>query len=281
MPLYNCQHISSYSSMWRCRVLLKRWRRQVSSSMTPNHGSCSLKNHRICWLSSSTGTSSSSSGIRHEKDESTMKEPEVSFSKNHPRSLASTPPTTASETENAPRPRRKRHRFDGMNEIPSFQQFQQKQQVRALYRKFLRLIYSIDESDNDGTSTRRELLNQLQRQFRQNYNSDGSSPTQAGESGGSTTGDSVSGSSASMSMWDIKRALSEGSKRYKEVSAMLGNAVKSKKKARQQDKDQTSEASPSSPKPIATTAWPWQQQSEEEPNGIPKRPSPFPKKSGL
>jgi len=165
--------------------------------------------------------------------------------------------TTDGDDSTAPsgtgqRRRRRRHRFDNIDEVPSFEVFQQKQKTKAMYREFLRLIYPLGEGDS-----REELLLQLRRQFRAH----GTTP---------------------LSAWDNKRAHSEGSKRLKELSAMLGNAVDTSKKRKgrgapevepeqkakgqQQEEHQPSES---------TSSWPWQTQS------IPKRPSPFPKKTGL
>jgi len=147
------------------------------------------------------------------------------------------------------RRKRHRHRFNNFTEeIPSFQEFQQKQQVRSLYRKFTRLVYKT------ASGTRTDLQNQIRREFRL----------------------------PQADSWHIKRSVSEGNRRYKELAAMLGSSVT--------DSNNTSTSSNGAAKPSSIPAsstavnWPWNNSS----NGAgascgkpPQRPLPFPPKSNL
>ena len=128
----------------------------------------------------------------------------------------------------AKRTRRKRHVFR-TSEIPSFHDFQQQTQIRSLYRKFLRLCPT-DSS---------QLKTQIEREFRVTVTES----------------------------WQIKRALSEGTRRYKELSTMLSTTTTTR--------SSTTTATPSStPKPAATV-WPWQRSD----NSARPRLAPFPPKS--
>lgn len=123
---------------------------------------------------------------------------------------------STTSTADPPRRTRRRHRFgNNTAHIPSFHDFQQQAQARSLYRKFLRLA----RRDQD-------YRNQVRNEFRRNA----SSP-------------------------DGRRALSEGTRRLKEVQAMLSTVG-------------SSSASPTVPAP---SEWPWNTQRQ--------RPVHFPHKS--
>jgi hypothetical protein len=137
------------------------------------------------------------------------------------------------EASSSPPRRRKRHRFSvNTDDIPSFQDFQQHVKVRSLYRQFLRLTGPIG---SDQTSA--ELRVQIRREFR-------ATPRTADK-------------------WDIKRAMSEGSRRYKDLSAML-QSVPSRKTTATTDGTSSSTAS----------IWPWQTDSQADH----PPPRPFPSK---
>ena len=147
---------------------------------------------------------------------------------------------------------RRRHRFGRADEIPSFRDFQKQMQVRSLYRQFTRLVRT---SSPTASSNGPELQGQIRREFRL--------PQQ--------------------DSWHIQRALSEGGRRYKELSAMLGNSVKRNRQttATPIDSSQPTYANSSSsnaPPASITSKWPWNQTIK---NGPPQRPSPFPPKSNL
>jgi hypothetical protein len=106
--------------------------------------------------------------------------------------------------------RRIRHTFRNNNTIdtiPSFRDFQQTIQIRTLYRQFIRLFKKTrhgTSSDNNNTNTTtnndttstasKELKDQVRREFRQQHTDN----------------------------WSIKKALSEGTRRYEDLSAMIG-----------------------------------------------------------
>ena len=113
--------------------------------------------------------------------------------------------------------------------MPSFHDFQRQQKVKSLYRSFLRLAYQ--------TPSPQDLLSQIRPEFRQ---------------------------SNVATEWDRKRALSEGQKRYKELSAMLGSSVRSTKK------EEVPEAPP-------TSAWPWKDDTEDK--NKPSKPLGLPSKT--
>jgi hypothetical protein len=153
--------------------------------------------------------------------------------------------TLADETK--PRRRRRRTAFgaDSIDAIPSFQEFQQQQAVRVQYRQFLRLVRPVKVSSP-------ELAPQIRREFRNSQAADGDS-------------------------WNIKRALSEGTRRYKELSAMLGNQTKvieSSKKNPNDNDDSTTNNHPHQ-QAKSQSAWPWQQAS----GTFRPKPSRFPSKS--
>eukprot|EP00977_Amphora_coffeiformis_P012167 scaffold2992_cov214-Amphora_coffeaeformis.AAC.49 len=135
-------------------------------------------------------------------------------------------------TKTTPRRRRRRHNFD-LDQVPSFEAFQQQQNIRALYRSFLRLAY--------GSSSRHELVQQVRREFRQGVPLD--------------------------DPWALKRAISDGGKRYKELSAMLSSVPGSSKNAPPASQE-TQKAS----KKSSSSAWPWQGgKSPGKPLAFPKR----------
>jgi hypothetical protein len=150
---------------------------------------------------------------------------------------APSPPSrnfSSSENDKAsssPPRKRKRHRFSvNTDDIPSFQDFQQHVKVRSLYRQFLRLTGPI----NSGQASA-ELRVQIRREFR--------------------------ATSSTADKWDIKRAMSEASRRYKDLSAMLQSVPSRKTTA---TTDETSTAS----------LWPWQTDSQADH----PPPRPFPSK---
>ncbi|GKY99014.1 hypothetical protein MPSEU_000857100 [Mayamaea pseudoterrestris] len=103
--------------------------------------------------------------------------------------------------------RRRRHSFDlSVDDIPSFQDFQHQIKVRALYRQYLRTISPLGIHSVDQ---RMELLQQIRHEFRKQR----------------LTSDSFANSQAEAQ----KRAISEGTRRLKELGAMLGTTVPVKK----------------------------------------------------
>jgi hypothetical protein len=148
--------------------------------------------------------------------------------------------------KNAHTSQRRRHRFNfNTEEIPSFHDFQVKVKVRRLFRQFMRL--------SDPVSNPRELKEQIRREFR--------------ASGGAGTIDS----------WHVKRALSEGTRRYKELSAMLSTMPTGKSSSSPSTTSTTStdmdDVSNHSEESIAP--WPWQRNEGEI-----QMPRPSPSKFG-
>ena len=143
--------------------------------------------------------------------------------------------------------RRRRHNFD-VTSVPSFQEFQQQQQVRQLYRKFWRVTSPLAPANRD------ELRQQVRHEFRRNLQ--------------------VSSS------WDRKRALSEGSRRLKEISAMLGSSVKSatneEAESSLDEDDEDRSRSAAARKTSETKQWPWQRNKTEKSLQTPPR---LPKKA--
>jgi hypothetical protein len=133
--------------------------------------------------------------------------------------------TPSTETSN--RRKRRRHRFQ-VDSIPSFQDFQQQKRTRGLYRQFLRLVW--------GTSQRMDFLSQIRHEFR---------------------------NVAVVDDWQRRRALSEGSRRLKDLSAMLSTSVAAQKSIRDdgdaRDDHSPGETSTSVP-PSTSELWPWQRQ---------------------
>jgi Complex 1 protein (LYR family) len=160
------------------------------------------------------------------------------------------PSNEGTQDPSLPRPvgGRRRHRFGGStDQIPSFRDFQLKVQIWSLYRQFTRLVF---RSTSDKQS-RNELQSKIRHEFRL----------------------------AQSDHWHIQRALSEGSRRYKELSAMLGNSVKLV--------NNTTSISTTTPvvvespaPPVATTsAWPWNQPQSDNVASPIRRPLVFPRKS--
>ena len=157
--------------------------------------------------------------------------------------------------------KRHRHRFTNVtDDIPSFQEFQQQQQVRSLYRKFTRLVVRQTPAAVRPQGTSSDLQRQIRHEFRL--------PAQ--------------------DSWHVKRSMSEGNRRYKELASMLGSTVLSaaNEKNSRSDNNHTHEASlvaePSVPS-SATGNWPWNRPNPtgRDTNGLPGRPLPFPRKSNL
>lgn len=137
------------------------------------------------------------------------------------------------------RSRRRRHDFE-TETIPPFHEFLQQQSIRNMYRQFLRLIRPLPQ--------RRELEAQIRHQFRMTVGSD---------------------------KWEIKRAMSEGSRRLKELSAMVSNSVGAGKRSESVEEkvDDTANHAPSS---SSSAEWPWSRQQEissfaSKPLGLPSR----------
>lgn len=141
------------------------------------------------------------------------------------------------ESGSKPAPRRRRHNFRGgitdVDNVPSFREFQEQAKVRSLYRQFMRLLKSRG-GDADG----RELKEQIKREFRLPQNDS----------------------------WNVKRALSEGNRRYKDLSAMLGTSVK-------MDASAKGKLISSSNDSTTQNQWPW-----NNPRPLTTKPSPFPKR---
>jgi hypothetical protein len=136
--------------------------------------------------------------------------------------------------EGSNRRKRHRHRFQ-VDSIPSFQDFQQQKRTRGLYRQFLRLVWH--------TSQRSDFLSQIRHEFRN-----------------VAVGDD----------WQRKRAFSEGGRRLKELSAMLGTSVAARNSSREGgdgvDDHSSRDASTRAP-PSTSELWPWQRQEEALPHG--------------
>jgi hypothetical protein len=152
------------------------------------------------------------------------------------------------DPEKQPRRRRRRTSFgaDSIDSIPSFQDFQQQQAVRNQYRQFMRLVRPLAASP--------DLKQQIRREFRH---------------------------TAATDSWQVKRALSEGNRRFKDLSAMLGNQVKAMNPNHLNDTDIDNNDdyhTPKDHKPTSQTAWPWQQAGSAD-SRIPSRPARYPSKS--
>ena len=113
---------------------------------------------------------------------------------------------------------RRRHQFGN---IPSFRDFQQILQAKALYRKFMRISKHDDE-----------LRTSIRREFRNNHH-----PS------------------------DLQRALSEGNRRFKELSAMMGTLSHIKQQQ----------------VPASSSVWPWNHRHRD--NDIITVPIRFPPKN--
>lgn len=166
-------------------------------------------------------------------------------------SCSSVGSTEAGDTGVPTKSRRRRHRFGGggADEIPSFRDFQQQSQVRSLYRQFARLVYN-----SSTTAGAPELQSQIRREFRL----------------------------AQPDSWHIQRALSEGGRRYKELSAMLGNSVivpgRTERPSTNTPASRAAVQVPAPPPASTTSEWPWNQPPGA---GTRQRPTQFPPKSNL
>jgi hypothetical protein len=186
--------------------------------------------------------------------------------------------------------RRQRHTFLrssstdlDLDIVPSFAEFQQQVRVKSMYRQYLRLIYqkflvvsSTNDDKSSSTAGRDEMIAQVRQEFKKQSNNN-----------------------SSMSAWGVKRAMSEGSRRFKELSSMLGNSVvvnvettTSASEDDDEDADNGSQlrrngsAASSSSSSLDNSGkylWPWQQQQEERSIDPTRRPwSPlYPSKSGV
>lgn len=128
-------------------------------------------------------------------------------------------------------PTKKRRRRHDFGAIPSFQEFQHQHKVKSLYRQYVRLIWRVPD--------RTDLLSQVRHEFRH-----------------AIVGDA----------WQMQRALSEGGRRLKELSAMLANTVRTSRGA----------ADDGSTPPFSSSTrpqWPW----EHSPQHVP--PLHVPRKS--
>jgi len=184
-----------------------------------------------------------------------------------PPQVTLTTQTAAAATTSTRRPRKRhRHRFRTTEEIPSFHEFQLQQRVRSLYRQFTRLVLTQQQS------ARRDLQNQIRREFRL--------PQQ--------------------DQWHVKRSVSEGNRRFKELSAMLGSSLVPPSGGGDRDGSKHASADdPSSPLQESETAftatttttppssktgnWPWNNDTSTSGTGSGGRrgPMPFPPKSNV
>ena len=125
--------------------------------------------------------------------------------------------------------RRKRPNFDNLDEVPSFQEFQQRTQVKSLYRQYLRTIAPLESTQ------RSEILQQVQQEFRKVQVTASVNDTDA----------------ASKRHWEVQRAVSEGTRRLKELGSMLGTVVKIKPTNQGAEPELQLPTVPENP-------WPWQ-----------------------
>lgn len=120
--------------------------------------------------------------------------PQVVLTTTTSRFISSTSTSLSSQQPPPPPPsapvkrRRQRHSFKNLDNIPSFQDFQQQVQLRSLFRHYLRMIAPL------ASDHRKELLEQIRKEFRMPQESN----------------------------WHVKRSLSDGSRRLKELGTMLG-----------------------------------------------------------
>lgn len=170
-------------------------------------------------------------------------------------------------TAPSPSRQRKRHSFlrspGRLENVPSFSDFQQQLRVKSLYRQYFRLIYQ--SLSRDDTS-RKEMMSQVRDEFRAQ-------------------------SRSATSPWDAKRAISEGTKRFKELSSMMGNSVVTEKPKTDDDGDENDGTS-SRRTTTNVGLWPWQQKRQSSPQVSTKSPTsggdelrpwttPYPRKSGV
>ena len=165
------------------------------------------------------------------------------------RSYHSSSGTTNSDSKDKnTKRRRKRHNFD-LQQVPSFAAFQRQQSVRTLYRQFLRLTY------RQAAPARHDLTVQVRREFRQPLVGGPDDP------------------------WAVKRAMSEGTRRYKELTAMLSSVPNSTdKQNNSMDKGSNSSTTTTgrsnSPANRDASPWPWQAKKST----LSSKPLSFPKR---
>jgi hypothetical protein len=162
-------------------------------------------------------------------------------------SSSSTSDTTTTDSDSPQPPpqqqrkrRRKRHNFD-LQAVPSFAAFQQEQSIRTLYRQFMRLAYRRQDKDDDNSNKRKhdDLVLQIRREFRHVSISTNDDP------------------------WATKRALSEGHRRYKELTAMLSSVPGGTKgsgrdsNASSSTLDEDNVSSIPRKEPSSSPVWPW------------------------
>jgi hypothetical protein len=162
-------------------------------------------------------------------------------------------------------PRRKRHVFRGKNieNLPSFHDFQLQMQIRQLYRKYVRLVWhsSTKRQQESATITtngsatsrspnmRRDMMATVKSEFRKSPHSDS---------------------------WEIKRALSEGNRRYKELASMLSTT--SMMNGTNNELSFTNGIVGADDENISLkNVWPWNNMKRS--NEVPQRPLSFPPKS--
>ena len=166
---------------------------------------------------------------------------------------------SSNDTNSAPQKRRRqRHQFskrgskgeDHLEKIPSFQDFQRQAQVRSLYRHYLQLIYRHFADQ----SSRLDMIHQVRREFKQDLTD----------------------------VWQVKRAISEGNRRLKELASMLGNSVQGA--AREERSTSSTGGSNDKADSGKRALWPWQQQEAKNENATKSSSSspkftPYPPKS--
>jgi hypothetical protein len=153
--------------------------------------------------------------------------------------------TAISEPSDGAKPKRRRRRTafgaDGVDNIPSFEEFKQQVAIRTLYRQFLRLVRPLRDSSP-------EIGPQIRREFRV----------------------------TAVDSWQAKRALSEGGRRYKELAAMLGSQTKAHVSTENTNDDaDAATQTPQHQRATSKSAYPWQQSS----GTAQPQPLRFPKKS--
>lgn len=155
--------------------------------------------------------------------------------------------------------RRKRHRFNlNTDEVPSFQDFQQNFQIRSLFRKFLRLVGPTKSANGsqtdriDPSESSRSSFYELRLQVRREFKA---IPKTADR-------------------WDVKRAISDGNKRYKELTAMFMSVPRGR--TRQTTEDSTNPSNlPLKVEGATNPSWPWETTESFQQRSPPKR---FPSK---
>lgn len=169
---------------------------------------------------------------------------------------------------------RKRHVFRGrkLENLPSFRDFQLQMQIRQLFRRYVRLVWqsstktrhdddvpgktaSVKTDNTNSTSSnfgiRRDIMATIKSEFRKTPNTDS---------------------------WEIKRALSEGNRRYKELDSMLSTTSMTKALQNKDiniSNDKVGDVPETKP---STNLWPWNNNNNTADN-VPRRPLLFPSKS--